>query len=72
MQDEVKLIYFYQLGAEGFRSGDRMDHPDYLDIIIKATKDTDGEYLAQYKHQRITPQLMSKFVLNLLCRGCSI
>lgn len=66
MLDEVKLIYFYQLGAEGFRSGDIIGHPKYIDTIMKATK-AHAEYQVQYRMQDITPQLMSRIMLGYLC-----
>ena len=72
MQDEVKLIYLYQLGAEGFRSGDNIDHPKYVDTIIKVTGDLHKEYLAQYRMQNLTPQVMAKIMLSWLCKGGNI
>lgn len=72
MQDEVKLIYLYQLGAEGFRSGDNIDHPKYINTIIKVTEDSHKEYLAQYRMQNITPKLMAKIMLSWLCEKGSI
>ena len=67
MKEEVKLIYFYQLGAVGFRSGDYMYNSDYYETISKAAGNTDG-----LKHREITPQLMSRIMLNWLCERCSI
>jgi hypothetical protein len=70
MLDEVKLIYFYQLGAEGFGSGDIIEHPDYADTIIKATKNSYGD--PRFRLQNITPKLMSGVMLNYLVQKCSI
>ena len=72
MLDEVKLIYFLQLGAEGFRSGDAIDHPDYIDTIIKVTEGLREEYIDQYKMQNLTPHIMSKIMLIWLCQEGSI
>jgi hypothetical protein len=72
MQDEVKLIYLYQLGAEGFRSGDAIDHPDYIDTIMKVTNDSHEEYQSQYRMQNLTPQVMAKIMLSWLCEKGSI
>lgn len=72
MQDEVKLIYFYQLGARGFRSNDPIDHPDFIDTLTKITKHSREEYMSQYRMQNLTPQTMSKIILSWLCEGGSI
>ena len=72
MEDEVKLIYFYQLGAEGFRSQDPIDNQKYIDTIIKVTKHSNYEYMAQYRNQNLTPKTMAKIMLNWLCAKGSI
>lgn len=72
MKDEVKLIYFYQLGAKGFRSHDPIDHPDFIDTIIKITEHSHEEYLVQYRMQNLTPRTMSKIILNCLCEWGNI
>lgn len=64
MQDEVKLIYFYQLGAKGFRKGDPIDNNNFFDVIAQAMEYGKDEY----RLHSFTVQKMSKIILNWLCR----
>ena len=64
MQDEVKLIYFYQLGAKGFRKGDKIDNDIYFEAINDAMQYGKDEY----RLHSFTTQKMSKIMLKWLCR----
>jgi len=65
----VRLIYYYRLGADGFKSGDRINHPDYEKIINDAINDRSEYYVMKYKLQEITPKLMSEIILDRLLRS---
>jgi len=64
MQDEVKLIYFYQLGAKGFRRNDLIDNNIYWDTISKAMEYGKDEY----RLHSFTVEKMCKIMLKWLCR----
>jgi hypothetical protein len=64
MTDEIKLIYFYRLDANGFRTGDKIDHEDYRDIINTAINHCREYFSMKYKLQEVTPKLMSEIILD--------
>lgn len=67
MLDEIKLIYFYQLEAEGFRPRDTLDNEEFLPIILDITENPPGRDYYRDPQITITPQLMSELVLLRLC-----
>ena len=63
----VKLIYFYQFGARGFRRGSYVDNEDYSDAINDAIDYSYDLYLKTlFSGEGITPGAMSKIMLNFL------
>ena len=67
MDDGVKLIYFYKLGADGFRSGDIMEHPNFFYTITDAIRSSSKSGHWNRRHPTIDG--MAEIMLDYLKRS---